>query len=202
MAPRFTGLSPLARGNRGYAESNRIGQRPIPARAGEPTLGLVAAAVARAYPRSRGGTSPATCATRSIRGLSPLARGNLSRSGQQRIALGPIPARAGEPRHSAGQAVLQGAYPRSRGGTLKMLLITIRPTGLSPLARGNRRAVPPAAAALGPIPARAGEPFGLPACCWLCKAYPRSRGGTTNKGWQDQIDVGLSPLARGNLLRA
>ncbi len=50
--------------------------------------------------------------------------------------------------------------------------------GLSPLARGNRMAVADVEVVMGPIPARAGEPFMLTWFYWSYGAYPRSRGGT------------------------
>ena len=70
---------------------------PIPARAGEPTRCLMGLLLVRAYPRSRGGTSCKMARMRSVRGLSPLARGNLHGGLGLPAADGPIPARAGEP---------------------------------------------------------------------------------------------------------
>ena len=51
------GLSPLARGNLLMAKLTPEQQGPIPARAGEPPVGVDIKAHLRAYPRSRGGTS-------------------------------------------------------------------------------------------------------------------------------------------------
>ncbi len=52
----FSGLSPLARGNRGDGERGLRACGPIPARAGEPTGKHSQSGQQRAYPRSRGGT--------------------------------------------------------------------------------------------------------------------------------------------------
>ena len=91
------GLSPLARGNRLQALQCRIGVRPIPARAGQPTAAAPAVAASRAYPRSRGATSAALGVYRLGEGLSPLARGNRCSAMRAFTSMGPIPARAGQP---------------------------------------------------------------------------------------------------------
>ena len=95
-------------------------------------------------------------------------------------------------------AVVAGAYPRSRGGTR--------------VGRAGDGLLD------GPIPARAGEPQRArrvwrtagayprsrggtfqPSCCAsLTRAYPRSRGGTQMINWMLRARQGLSPLARGN----
>ena len=56
LATSFSGLSPLTRGN--HAEADDVGRSagPIPAHAGEPMAPTGKASIARAYPRSRGGT--------------------------------------------------------------------------------------------------------------------------------------------------
>ena len=76
----------------------------------------------------------------------------------------------------------------------------IADTGLSPLARGNRSAFDALAYFHGPIPARAGEPPQREPLCWSVRAYPRSRGGTLQPAQATHDGLGLSPLARGNLL--
>ena len=70
---------------------------PIPARAGEPVVETPKQCEGRAYPRSRGGTFRKGDGSEGVKGLSPLARGNLRSSLQKKAASGPIPARAGEP---------------------------------------------------------------------------------------------------------
>ena len=151
-----------------------------------------------AYPRSRGGTSRDGASRTATTGLSPLARGNRIESGQELAHGGPIPARAGEPPQGKSPRTHAGAYPRSRGGTLLKLRVRHGCKGLSPLARGNHDQEEFSLCANGPIPARAGEPFG---CCWCYfpfRAYPRSRGGTACPHADEATPRGLSPLARGN----
>ena len=59
-------------------------------------------------------------------------------------------------------------------------------------------AVPLTPSRLGPIPARAGEPFCVFNRISHGGAYPRSRGGTEGMGLWVLVALGLSPLARGN----
>ena len=71
-------------------------------------------------------------------GLSPLARGNQGEHLPSLIPVGPIPARAGQPRWAALVGSSEWAYPRSRGATHKSADWWREAGGLSPLARGNR----------------------------------------------------------------
>ena len=71
------GLSPLARGNLLHLNLERLHSGSIPARAGEPRVGLSVMDGLRVYPRSRGGTDYMLSHPTEPWGLSPLARGNL-----------------------------------------------------------------------------------------------------------------------------
>ena len=76
---RAGGLSPLARGNQLGQAGRDLADGPIPARAGQPNrLGAVGG-TGGAYPRSRGATALGRFGPCLLLGLSPLARGNLSR---------------------------------------------------------------------------------------------------------------------------
>ena len=134
-----------------------------------------------------------------LKGLSPLARGNLLCDVFRDVFLGPIPARAGEPFGSTGGSSPSRAYPRSRGGTVCAISERCPPRGLSPLARGNHGEIREPAARLRPIPARAGEPRSALRSPQPKRAYPRSRGGTERRIASPAGCKGLSPLARGNL---
>ena len=153
-----TGLSPLARGNLFRIMIYTVCKGPIPARAGEPDIHLISCNDVGAYPRSRGGTAISPPFFVNTSGLSPLARGNHRVTRVEDLRLGPIPARAGEPAQRVIAAPAGRAYPRSRGGTLNGRPSTLPCDGLSPLARGNRRADDRDHFRFGPIPARAGEP--------------------------------------------
>ena len=193
-----TGLSPLARGNHGVPGMTAKPPGPIPARAGEPKARRDHVRHPGAYPRSRGGTGKASSGHVHPVGLSPLARGNLTRYQVAPGMQGPIPARAGEPQPQTRLQRPPRAYPRSRGGTARAVQPDGGAHGLSPLARGNLGVAFATAFALGPIPARAGEPEAQANRERQARAYPRSRGGTARNVSAKCAEWGLSPLARGN----
>ena len=112
--------------------------------------------------------------------------------------LGPIPARAGQPRSRRGGKCRWWAYPRSRGATAEWQYHLQSHCGLSPLARGNLAQNYPDAVLVGPIPARAGQPVQLNHDRRWTGAYPRSRGATGTLTITRAGVTGLSPLARGN----
>ena len=175
---RVEGLSPLARGN----QSSNVGTLhqcgPIPARAGQPLRRAAPGFRAGAYPRSRGATAIQVTFATVCWGLSPLARGNRDDGCGVQLADGPIPARAGQPSSHAARCILIRAYPRSRGATLFAPVGLEVPAGLSPLARGNRRLHIVRSSGVGPIPARAGQPWWWPGGTHQRWVYPRSRGAT------------------------
>ena len=94
-----------------------------------------------AYPRSRGGTGGKVYTAGCCNGLSPLTRGNLWRMDKNGRPQGPIPAHAGEPIWALRCDPVQRAYPRSRGGTALKRTKDMLHKGLSPLTRGNLKAV-------------------------------------------------------------
>ena len=192
------GLSPPARGNPAahLDQAGDIG--PIPASAGEPGRPRSGRPCSGAYPRQRGGTTNGHSGICAIAGLSPPARGNQVGPAQVGVAQGPIPASAGEPRNCRGWNPAPRAYPRQRGGTASNILILPMFQGLSPPARGNRRAAVRRARVTGPIPASAGEPARLPMAGRSTRAYPRQRGGTSIISVSAVRTRGLSPPARGN----
>ena len=131
-------------------------------------------------------------------GLSPLTRGNRGDAFADTGQRGPIPAHAGQPRRASGRSAGAGAYPRSRGATVRAVAEEVIMEGLSPLTRGNRPDGARAPDQHGPIPAHAGQPTRAQAPSRTTWAYPRSRGATYTelKGWMAK--EGLSPLTRGN----
>ena len=199
---REMGLSPLTRGNRASMDGQLPSDGPIPAHAGEPHSRSGCSALTRAYPRSRGGTLTRWLRFGSPVGLSPLTRGNRAHLVQRCLGHGPIPAHAGEPKSGSGARKTCGAYPRSRGGTKLSNITRMDKRGLSPLTRGNLAGVPQHARRGGPIPAHAGEPHRTRSHPAPARAYPRSRGGTADDVLLARLAKGLSPLTRGNRLRA
>ena len=73
--------------------------------------------------------------------------------------------------------------------------------GLSPLTRGNLADSSSASLCPGPIPAHAGQPRRRDPGRGAARAYPRSRGATHASRQRGQLQMGLSPLTRGNLQR-
>ena len=175
----YKGLSPLARGNLKTGTYGEGETGPIPACAGEPSQVVEYRVLSRAYPRLRGGTAEELSSYGPDKGLSPLARGNRYARTIRPTGWGPIPACAGEPIHAKLGVAIRRAYPRLRGGTSGHHGFCEGVLGLSPLARGNRRASTGYGAGLGPIPACAGEPMISRLNIHALRAYPRLRGGTT-----------------------
>ena len=153
------GLSPLTRGNLLRHDRRCAGVGPIPAHAGQPTCPRARSRHCWAYPRSRGATTRAyLCFSRAL-GLSPLTRGNLSRSREHDGAKGPIPAHAGQPASDpGGEHPGAGLSPLTRGNPPMVRGCSSSPRGLSPLTRGNLFLHQARHRALGPIPAHAGQP--------------------------------------------
>ena len=154
-----SGLSPPTRGNPCSCRRSGKPVRSIPAHAGEPAARAVVRNSRRVYPRPRGGTSAWRSWTSGARGLSPPTRGNPGRLDRQIIALGSIPAHAGEPRDCDEFTIATQVYPRPRGGTRHGGAVLRARPGLSPPTRGNRMTDPGYLTHTGSIPAHAGEPW-------------------------------------------
>ena len=174
---RCLGSSPLARGKR------KGRRRP--------------SSTPWAHPRSRGENSGCCGPPHVPRGSSPLARGKQSnvRDGHRLPRL--IPARAGKTPSIRCTVNPFSAHPRSRGENTRRLIVSPRPSGSSPLARGKLRAVDGRAGSVGLIPARAGK-TGYDAQWRVVRAaHPRSRGENFSGLPVVWSETGSSPLARG-----
>ena len=93
------------------------------------------------------------------------------------LALGSIPACAGEPGVHAVLPVDDAVYPRVCGGTDPDCIARNGQTGLSPRVRGNRWIMSSRAGDGRSIPACAGEPACQTECRLRAKVYPRVCGG-------------------------
>ena len=129
------------------------------------------------YPRMRGGAGCIPCRLAIGTGLSPHARGSRSAAGVVHIALGSIPACAGEPPGLQGGAQPSRVYPRMRGGARAGDLLRSRLRGLSPHARGSQGRRGVHVGDPGSIPACAGEPVVHALVAPPEGVYPRMRGG-------------------------
>ena len=112
------GLSPRVRGNRNIRALAHDIDGSIPARAGEPRYSDIVLGHERVYPRACGGTITSDPEFGINSGLSPRVRGNLINKLACDLAIGSIPARAGEPQARCQHDWNLGVYPRACGGTL------------------------------------------------------------------------------------
>ena len=155
------GLSPHLRGNLNVGSADIVGQRSIPAPAGEPTSPSSNDHSRTVYPRTCGGTSLPTRRTPYRSGLSPHLRGNLG-AGSCHCSVTPVyPRTCGGTRVSLsiGQRARFGVYPRTCGGTRIVSPTMPYPIGLSPHLRGNRSDCSTSSEWHRSIPAPAGEPI-------------------------------------------
>ena len=195
------GLSPLARGTHIQDRARFHILRFIPAGARN-TLTAGLSAISRAvYPRWRGEHYSGLAEALNAAGLSPLARGTQLPHPPQNNCLRFIPAGAGNTNEPEGQIAKHSVYPRWRGEHLERISGGGAEGGLSPLARGTRVRPGVTRCSHWFIPAGAGNTTESPTQLPLPAVYPRWRGEHLNaagyKVWSD----GLSPLARGTLLR-
>ena len=93
-------------------------------------------------------------------------------------------------------------YPRTRGGTTAPGSAVLEGDGLSPHTRGNHAVHGELGAAMGSIPAHAGEPLRGTWSGPKPRVYPRTRGGTDRLRVEALWNHGLSPHTRGNPRRA
>ena len=140
IASSAPGLSPLTRGTPDYLLFQSSHRRFIPAGAGN-TIVFAPVSLSRSvYPRWRGEHLTTQTLILHINGLSPLARGTLTRSETAYEHCRFIPAGAGNTQITAGLTFDLTVYPRWRGEHMSSALTAIFAVGLSPLARGTRPA--------------------------------------------------------------
>ena len=192
------GLSPRVRGNPPAPLPLPGYQRSIPACAGEPRIATGKPTAGRVYPRVCGGTSGAGHILPLLQGLSPRVRGNPAAVPYGLLLCRSIPACAGEPLRSRSCRSVFEVYPRVCGGTPLTSPRRLRPHGLSPRVRGNRRAARAAIFGNRSIPACAGEPHPFLRIQLPPRVYPRVCGGTARLVCRLFQRMGLSPRVRGN----
>ena len=165
-------------GNLQHFQKKDIKTRSIPACTGEPVSPGPRTQTRWVYPRVYGGTCAKSCFIETRRGLSPRVRGKPHLA----VATGPKTT----------------VYPRVYGGTRINLALRSRYEGLSPRVRGNLGMGIRTALYKGSIPACTGEP-GRPSKIvnkiWV---YPRVYGGTQERVFVPNPELGLSPRVRGN----
>ena len=191
------GSSPLTRGKRGVAlsERNRVGL--IPAHAGKTATKSNTTADSRAHPRSRGENTLQAASAASGKGSSPLTRGKRARNRVGQLIPGLIPAHAGKTPHHRNSRPRYRAHPRSRGENVVFAPPCLFDGGSSPLTRGKRGGHDVVSFVEGLIPAHAGK-----TAFWRTRgfgrgAHPRSRGENPRHGAGACPAQGSSPLTRG-----
>ena len=197
---RRPGSSPLARGTPLESLVYQSWLGLIPARAGNTWRRWLRRFGFRAHPRSRGEHRVHRDSFSFMSGSSPLARGTQVIYHCFKLCLGLIPARAGNTPVYRRNFHPTGAHPRSRGEHSFLLLLLVSVQGSSPLARGTPPARGDRRAALGLIPARAGNTGGSARSSGGTGAHPRSRGEHDPNTATGLLPLGSSPLARGTLV--
>ena len=196
------GRSPRARGS--HRDAGKRGDLcgSIPAGAGEP-LGLGPLLLHHGVdPRGRGGALVRLPSTLFHQGRSPRARGSRGVQLRSQIALGSIPAGAGEPQFPMWRIAAMRVDPRGRGGAGNVAASAGVNPGRSPRARGSPRGVVIPDVDIGSIPAGAGEPSPTAAAPAPTRVDPRGRGGAHPAAPVRGGDRGRSPRARGSLRHA
>ncbi len=130
-------------------------------------------------------------------GLSPLARETQCHHPTRKDSARFIPAGAGNTDISNKGHLRFPVYPRWRGEHVYSSPHTITADGLSPLARGTLVDRSGADKPARFIPAGAGNTLSSSAMRRSAAVYPRWRGEHARGSINQQITVGLSPLARG-----
>ena len=171
------GLSPRVRGSQEHGNATRQGVRSIPACAGEPRIRRTVQEHGEVYPRVCGGAVRVSVELEGMMGLSPRVRGSQAKRTGSGHGLRSIPACAGEPDPVTYRIEPVPVYPRVCGGAWLTFKVATNRTGLSPRVRGSLGTVDNPDAALGSIPACAGEPSPGIRPGRDAKVYPRVCGG-------------------------
>ncbi len=194
------GLSPLARGTLHIRWALLIGERFIPAGAGN-TLNFAGSCYpCPVYPRWRGEHRFLVAATRLKAGLSPLARGTRRLFNFKRLKPRFIPAGAGNTLVEIDAKYEKPVYPRWRGEHMTTRTRCAARGGLSPLARGTLLSPDYLTLYFRFIPAGAGNTHTRTAPTYPASVYPRWRGEHAIAVVNLLKIPGLSPLARGTHL--
>ncbi|SVM08954.1 Domain of uncharacterised function (DUF2825) [Klebsiella pneumoniae] len=195
----IAGLSPLARGTRNRNREINCRHRFIPAGAGNTRSPSLTPVTPTVYPRWRGEHVAVDLGLDSGAGLSPLARGTLGFNSRNCGGLRFIPAGAGNTTAFPVRHSFLPVYPRWRGEHGRGQMLTGRPTGLSPLARGTHEQVLIGKEQERFIPAGAGNTPMRSMSKVSTTVYPRWRGEHFCGRAVQRLPSGLSPLARGTL---
>ena len=135
---RAPGSSPHARGTHRGSLADVVAAGIIPACAGNTSIATTKCASLRDHPRMRGEHEVELFVCGAHEGSSPHARGTLRRVACWLVALGIIPACAGNTATLVCSCFASGDHPRMRGEHFEGLACDGDDTGSSPHARGTR----------------------------------------------------------------
>ena len=192
------GPSPLTRGSLVVGVDHEDKTGSIPAHAGQPISRSFPHGTRRVHPRSRGAANMPDMPVTMAPGPSPLTRGSRDRAAGRAVALGSIPAHAGQPQRLPQLVRGSGVHPRSRGAANDYSGMRLDALGPSPLTRGSPPSPSAACWPPGSIPAHAGQPSKTHFWFSLMKVHPRSRGAAWQHAGLVQDVEGPSPLTRGS----
>ena len=151
----------------------------------------------KVYPRGHGESQNLLRHRRSIRGLSPWARGIPAASTAQYCAMRSIPVGTGNPIGRESYGFGQKVYPRGHGESALMAMLNSAADGLSPWARGIPAVSHAMAKARRSIPVGTGNPDRTRLRPGGVRVYPRGHGESVQSWVLSRLPRGLSPWARG-----
>ena len=125
-------------------------------------------------------------------------RGSLVVVDRHAVAVGSIPAGAGEPPKGVGQSFHVRVDPRGCGGAVNTMQQEVLESGRSPRVRGSHFSRHVARRRAGSIPAGAGEPYRLGKCACTRRVDPRGCGGAAYDIDGHDFLEGRSPRVRGS----
>ena len=194
----YLGTSPHLRGNRHQVLHHVLGQRDIPAPAGQPATWRPTSTGGSGHPRTCGATGGGTQWAAITNGTSPHLRGNRDETLISEAYQRDIPAPAGQPIIGWRDPGQREGHPRTCGATPKSKFMPRYPTGTSPHLRGNRPCAWRGEQDTGDIPAPAGQPSGYHPTYLFRGGHPRTCGATCRSQVQCAPQGGTSPHLRGN----
>ncbi len=191
------GRSPRVRGRPLHRLRARTRDGSIPAGAGETCLPPPTPGTRRVDPRGCGGDAGIPGAASGSGGRSPRVRGRHHRSDSDVGDVGSIPAGAGETATTSMRRRRVRVDPRGCGGDCLAGHAQHLRQGRSPRVRGRHLVTCLALAAVGSIPAGAGETRPRPASEWAERVDPRGCGGDFAREPRNSFRTGRSPRVRG-----
>ena len=191
------GSSPRARGAGVPPAHRHVAEGIIPACAGNSDLQIEVYIAVWDHPRVRGEQYEARVDDKGDLGSSPRARGTADIEARRDVAVGIIPACAGNSRTPWAPAAPRRDHPRVRGEQALLQIKRHVQEGSSPRARGTGGPRYPVEPAARIIPACAGNSIRCTCSACACRDHPRVRGEQADAEGHLVLTQGSSPRARG-----